>query len=262
MVENGTVLAMRKLENKVAIVTGATIGMGWAIAERFAREGAAVVAGGRDDARGQALLECIRGAGGRAEFVAGDIGTLEANAALVARARAAFGGVDILVANAGVLGIGSITEVPIEIWHQTIATNLHAVFYLCRLGIPALQARGGGTIVINGSIAAQKAFPNHPAYCASKGALVPLVKQLALDYGPTIRANLMCPGPVDTPLLWDSARAFPDPAAAVANAGARTALRRLGLPSDIANLALFLASEDSSWITGSAFTVDGGALCS
>jgi len=253
---------MRKLEHKVAIVTGATIGMGWAIAERFAREGAAIVAGGRDDERGRALLERIRGEGGRAEFVAGDIGTLEANAALVERAQAAFGGVDILVANAGVLGIGSVTEVPVETWHQTLATNLHAVFYLCRLGIPALQARGGGTIVINGSIAALKAFPNHPAYCASKGALVPLVKQLALDYGPTIRANLMCPGPVDTPLLWDSARAFPDPAAAVANAGARTALRRLGLPSDIANLALFLASEDSSWITGSAFTVDGGALCS
>ena len=107
-----------------------------------------------------------------------------------------------------------------------------------------------------------KAFPNHPAYCASKGALIPLVKQLALDYGPTIRANLMCPGPVDTPLLWDSAKAFPDPAVAVQNAGARTALKRLGLPADIANLALFLASNDSSWITGGAFTIDGGALVS
>jgi NAD(P)-dependent dehydrogenase (short-subunit alcohol dehydrogenase family) len=107
-----------------------------------------------------------------------------------------------------------------------------------------------------------KAFPNHPAYCASKGALLPLVKQLALDYGPKIRANVMCPGPVDTPLLWDSAKAFPDPAVAVQAAGARTALKRLGLPSDIANLALFLASDDSSWITGSAFTIDGGALVS
>ncbi len=251
-----------KLEHKVAIVTGATIGMGQAIAERFAKEGAAVVAGGRDEARGQALTERIRSQGGRAEFVAGDIGTLEANAQLVERAQAAFGGVDILVANAGILGIGSVTDVPIEVWHQTIATNLHAVFYLCRVGIPALQARGGGQIVINGSIAALKAFPNHPAYCASKGALVPLVKQLALDYGPSIRTNLMCPGPVDTPLLWDSARAFPDPAAAVQNAGARTALGRLGLPADIASLALFLASDESSWMTGAAITIDGGAVCS
>lgn len=251
---------MKKLEHKVAIVTGATIGMGRAIAERFAKEGAAVVCGGRDVARGNALVDDIRAAGGRAELVTGDIGTLETNQALVACAKQAFGGVDVLVANAGSLGIGSVTEVSLETWHETIATNLHAVFYLCRAGIPELQARGGGTIVINGSIAALKAFPNHPAYCASKGALVPLVKQLALDYGPQIRANLLCPGPVDTPLLWDSARAFPDPAAAVQNAGARTALKRLGLPADIANLALFLASDDSSWITGAAFTIDGGAL--
>jgi len=251
---------MKKLEGKVAIVTGATIGMGQAIAERFATEGAAIVAGGRDLERGHALINGIRAAGGRAELVPGDVGTFEANLALVARAREVFGGVDILVPNAGVLGIGSVTEVALETWHETIATNLHAVFYLCRAGIPEMQKRGGGSIVINGSIAAMKAFPNHPAYCASKGALVPLVKQLALDYGPHIRANLMCPGPVDTPLLWDSAKAFPNPAVAVHDAGARTALKRLGQPSDIASLALFLASDDSSWITGSAFTIDGGAL--
>jgi NAD(P)-dependent dehydrogenase (short-subunit alcohol dehydrogenase family) len=194
--------------------------------------------------------------------VIGNIGTFEANQALVQRAKEAFGGVDILVPNAGVLGIGSITEVSLETWHETIATNLHAVFYLCRAGIPEMLARGGGSIVVNGSIAAMKAFPNHPAYCAAKGALVPLVKQIALDYGPKIRANVMCPGPVDTPLLWDSAKAFPDPAVAVKNAGARTALQRLGQPSDIASLALFLASDDSAWITGSAFTIDGGALIS
>lgn len=251
---------MSKLGGKVAIVTGATIGMGQAIAERFAAEGAAVVLGGRDEARGAAVVRGIRDAGGRAELVLGNIGTLEANQALVARARSAFGGVDVLVPNAGMLGVGSITEVSLATWHDTIATNLHAAFYLCRVGIPALLERGGGSIVVNGSIAAKKAFPNHPAYCASKGALVPLVKQLALDYGPSIRANLMCPGPVDTPLLWDSAKAFPDPSVAVQNAAARTALKRLGTPADVASLALFLASDDSSWITGAALTIDGGAL--
>jgi NAD(P)-dependent dehydrogenase (short-subunit alcohol dehydrogenase family) len=251
---------MKKLQGKVAIVTGATIGMGQGIAERFAREGAAVVCGGRDSERGKAVVDGIVAAGGRAELVTGNIGTFEANQALVARAKETFGGVDILVPNAGILGIGSVTEVSLATWHETIATNLHAVFYLCRAAIPEMLARGGGAIVVNGSIAAMKAFPNHPAYCASKGALVPLVKQLALDYGPKIRANLMCPGPVDTPLLWDSAKAFPDPAVAVQNTVARTALKRLGLPADIASLALFLASDDSSWITGTAFTIDGGAL--
>lgn len=249
---------MKKLAGKVAIVTGATIGMGQAIAERFAAEGAAVVLGGRDAARGNAVLERIRAEGGRAELVIGDVGTLATNEALVARAKDAFGGVHVLVANAGLLGVGSVTTVPLETWHETIATNLHAVFYLCRVGIPELLAQGGGSIVVNGSIAATKAFPQHPAYCASKGALVPLVKQLALDYGPKVRTNLMCPGPVDTPLLWDSAKAFPDPESAVQGAAHATMLKRLGQPADVASLALFLASDDSSWITGASITIDGG----
>src|SRR5688572_15952119 len=112
---------MGKLENKVAIVTGATIGMGQAIAERFAREGAAVVCGGRDPERGKAVVDGIRNAGGRAELVTGNIGTYEANQALVACAKEAFGGVDILVPNAGILGIGSVTEVSLATWHETVA---------------------------------------------------------------------------------------------------------------------------------------------
>jgi len=250
-----------KLEGKVAIVTGATSGMGRSIAELFASEGAAVVASGRNPDRGRALTDAIRSTGGRIRFVSGDIGSLEGNKALVGAALEFFGGVDILVSSAGELGLGSITEVPLEIWHSTMAANLHAVFYLCRLGIPEMNKRGGGSIVVNGSIAAFKGFPNHAAYCASKGALVPLVKQISRDYGPSIRANLICPGPVDTPLIWDSAKAFPDPEKAVKAAADGTVLKRLGLPSDVATLALFLASDDSSWMTGSAVTIDGGALC-
>jgi NAD(P)-dependent dehydrogenase (short-subunit alcohol dehydrogenase family) len=250
-----------KLKGKVAIVTGATSGMGSAIAELFAREGALVIAGGRSAARGRSLTEKIQAEGGRAEFVAGDVGTLEANQALVRAAVERFGGVDTLVMSAGELGLGSVTDVPLETWHSTLAANLHAVFYLCRVGIPEMKKRGGGTIVVNGSIAAYKGFPNHAAYCASKGALVPFVKQMARDYGPSIRVNLMCPGPVDTPLIWDSAKAFPDPQKAVQAAADGTVQKRLGLPGDIASLALFLATDDSSWMTGAAITIDGGALC-
>jgi NAD(P)-dependent dehydrogenase (short-subunit alcohol dehydrogenase family) len=245
----------------VAIVTGATSGMGWGIAERFAKEGASIVAAGRNAERGRSLVEKVRADGGRIEFVAGDVGTLEGNQALVRAAVERFGGVDTIVMSAGELGIGSVTEVPLEIWHATIAANLHSVFYLCRLAIPEMKKRGAGTIVVNGSIAAYKGFPNHAAYCASKGALVPFVKQMARDYGPTIRVNLMCPGPVDTPLIWDSAKAFPDPGKAVQAAADGTVQKRLGLPKDIANLALFLATDDSSWMTGAAITIDGGALC-
>src|SRR5690606_36036515 len=121
--------------------------------------------------------------------------------------------------NAGMLGLASVTEISLETWHQTMNTNLHAVFYLIKLAIPEMLKRGGGSIVVNASIAAMKAFPNHAAYCASKGALIPLVKQIALDYGPAIRANVICPGPVDTPFIWDSARAFPDPETVVQKTG-------------------------------------------
>ncbi len=251
---------MSALTGKAAIVTGATRGMGRAIALRFAREGAALVLGGRNQERGREVLEAIRGEGGRAEFVPGDVGTLEVNRQLVERARDVFGGLDVLVANAGTLGLGSITEVPLETWRQTLATNLDAVFYLMRLGIPELLAQGGVSIVVNGSIAAEKSFPNHAAYCASKGALPALVRQAAVDYGPEVRVNLLLTGPVDTPLIWESAAAFPDPEEAVAAAARKTLAKRLGKSGEIAQAALFLATEQSAWITGSCLTIDGGVL--
>jgi NAD(P)-dependent dehydrogenase (short-subunit alcohol dehydrogenase family) len=251
---------MSKLQAKAAIVTGATSGMGRATALLFAREGASVVASGRDPERGATLVEEIRADGGRAVFVAGDVSLPETNERLVAECERSFGGVDTIVACAGMLGLGSATDVPVETWKQTLAVNLDAVFYLLRSALPALQRRGGGSIVVVGSIAAFKGFPNHAAYCASKGALVALVRQVAMDFGPKVRINLLCPGPVDTPLIWESAVAFPDPPKAVAAVGERTVLKRLGRPEDIAQGALFLASSDSAWVTGTALTVDGGIM--
>ena len=129
-----------------------------------------------------------------------------------------------------------------------------------RAALPALVERGAGSIVVVGSIAAFKGFPNHAAYCASKGALLALVRQAAIDYGPDIRINVLCPGPVDTPLIWDSAAAFPDPARAVSDVAARTLMKRLGSPDDIARAALFLASDESGWTTGTSLTIDGGIM--
>ena len=171
-----------------------------------------------------------------------------------------FGGDDAVVSSAGMLGLGSITGVGEDTWRETMAVNVDAVFYLLREALPAMQARGGGAVVVVGSIAAFKGFPNHAAYCASKGALVGLIRQAAIDYGPTVRLNLLCPGPVDTPLIWESAVAFPDPAKAVSDVGQRTVLKRLGEPDDIAKAALFLASGDSGWITGTTLTIDGGIM--
>jgi NAD(P)-dependent dehydrogenase (short-subunit alcohol dehydrogenase family) len=235
--------------------------MGRSIAELFASEGAAVVVSGRSERRGSETVESIRATGGRAIFLAGDISEEAVNRRLVELALSEFGGLNILVPNAGELGLASITEIEPDQWHRTLATNLHAVFYLLHHGIPEILKGGSGSIVVTGSIAAYKAFPNHVAYCTSKGALIPLIRQVAVDYSPSVRANILCPGPVDTPLIWDSAKAFPDPEKAVSDVAEKTLLKRLGLPLDIAQAALFLASDESSWITGSALTIDGGIMC-
>lgn len=244
-----------QLANKICIVTGATSGMGKAIAERFHAEGALLVLSGRDAQRGAALAQALD----NAIFIAGDVKNMAYNTKLVDTALSAYGGLDIVSMNAGVLGLGQITEVTVESWHETLNTNLSALFYLSKAALPALS-RNRGTIIINASIAAYKSFPNHPAYCASKAGAVALMKQMALDYAPEVRVNAICPGPVDTPLIWDSAKAFENPEIAVKNAAEATLMKRLGQPRDIANLALFLASQEASWITGTAMTIDGGIL--
>lgn len=251
-----------KLKDKVVVVTGATSGMGAAIAKKFAAEGARVVVAGRNRQRGAEVVNGINGINGEAIFVQCDISTMDGNQHLVNETLCCYGAIDMVVMSAGMLGLGSITEVSPETWHHTINSNLNSVFYLLRLAIPEMKQRGQGNIILIGSIAAQKAFPNHPAYCATKGALVPLVKQIALDYGPEIRANVISPGPIDTPLIWDSAKAFSDPDKAVAEAANATVLKRLGTPEEVAQAALFLATEDSSFITGTTLVVDGGRLIS
>lgn len=245
-----------KLENKVCIITGATSGMGKAIAESFSTEGAKLVLSGRNEERGNALAEKLP----NSVFVTGDVGEPAYNEQLVQTAIDNFGGLDILSLNAGMLGLGSVVELPEALWHKTLNVNLSAIFYLSKFAIPQIRKSKGGAIVINSSIAAFKSFPNHPAYCASKAAAVALMKQMAVEYAPDIRINAICPGPVDTPFLWDSAKAFENPGSAVEDAKNATLLNRLGTPEDIAKLTLFLVSEDSSWITGTAMTIDGGIL--
>lgn len=249
-----------RLRGQTAIITGATSGMGKAIAERFVKEGASVILSGRDKQRGKDLEKYLVQQGGRAVFVEGDITDIAVNERLVVEAIHNYGTLDCIVTNAGKLGLGSVTDILFSEWSETINTNLNAVFYLSRFAIPEMQKKGKGTILVNSSIAAFKSFPNHAAYCASKAALVSLVKQMAVDYSPTIRVNAICPGPVDTPLIWDSAKAFDNPETIVQQTGSNTLMKRLGKPEDIASLALFLVSDEASWITGSAYIIDGGIL--
>lgn len=251
---------MGKLDGKVALVTGASSGIGRAIAELLAAEGACVALNGRNKSEGQKIVKSITDKGGSAIFIHADIRSSKANRKLVSTVLSEYGKLDILVPNAGILGLGSITSVTEETWHQTIDTNLNAVFYLIRAAIPHLKTDGKkGSIVVTGSIAAHKAFPNHAAYCASKGALEALVKQAAVDYAPDIRINMVSPGPTETTLYQDSAAAFPNPETVLDEVPDSLPMKRIGHPMEIAKAVLFLASDDSPWTTGSVLTVDGGA---
>ncbi len=249
------------LENQVAIITGSTSGMGEAIARRFAKEGAAVVVNGTSEERGKRIEEEIRADGGRAAFYQADVSSAAEVEAMVDFAVEQFSKVTILVPNAGILGNGLATEISLETWDKTLGVNLNGVYYLCRYGLPRLIDAGGGTVVINASIASFKSFPQHPAYCASKGALIPLMKNIAQDYAEhNIRANAICPGPIDTPLIWDSVKAFPNADSIIDETIGMTCVGRLGTPEDVAEVALFFASDRSSFITGASLTVDGGIM--
>lgn len=247
---------MGKLDGKVALVTGATGGIGRAIAKTLAKEGAKVALNGRNQDQGEAVAKSILDGGGSAIFLQANICSEKENIRLVESTISEFGRLDILVPNAGVLGLGSVTDVSSETWHRTIDTNLHSVFYLLRTAIPAMRQ---GYIVVTGSIAAHKGFPNHAAYCASKGALEALVKQTAVDYAPDIRINMVQPGPIETKLYKDSAVAFPNPDTVLDEVPKSLPMKRIGCPEEIAKAVLFLASEESAWTTGSILTVDGGA---
>lgn len=244
-----------KLKDKVCIVTGATSGMGKAIATQFHAHGAKLVISGRNKERGNSLAKELAGA----VFVSGDVSEPQYNALLVKTAIQHFGKLDIVSLNAGTLGLGNVVELSMEDWHKTVDVNLSAIFYMSKHAIPHLE-KSNGTILINASIAAYKSFPNHPAYCASKAGAVALMKQLAVEYGPKVRVNAICPGPVDTPFIRDSAKAFAHPESAVEDAGKATLMKRLGTPEEVSKLALFLVSEDAAWITGTAMTIDGGIL--
>lgn len=251
----------KALEGQVAIVSGSTSGIGEAIARRFAREGASVIINGTNDEKGKKVEGEIIAEGGKAHFFRADVSSAPEVEAMVKFAVDRFSKVSILVPNAGILGNGLATEISLETWHRTIGINLNGVYYLCRYGLPELIKAGGGTVVINASIASFKSFPGHPAYCASKGALIPLMKNLAQDYAAhNIRVNALCPGPIDTPLIWDSVKAFPNADTIINETIGMTCTKRLGTPDDVAEAALYFASERSSFVTGSSLVIDGGIM--
>ncbi|MEI7969867.1 MAG: SDR family NAD(P)-dependent oxidoreductase [Betaproteobacteria bacterium] len=252
---------MGRLEGKVAVITGAGSGIGLATAQAFAREGARLVLVGRNN---KALADIASEIGpARARAVVADVTTPAANERMVAEAVERFGGLDILVANAGIEGVNAtIDAYPVDVFDQVIAINLRGVFLGLKCAIPAMRARGGGSVVILSSIGGIRGRgQGNSAYIASKHAVIGLMKTAALEgaaHG--IRVNCVLPGPVETRMIRSIEESRSPGAPEVARAAllAGLPMKRYGTPEEVANVILFLASAESSLCTGSTFSADGG----
>ncbi len=248
-----------RLENKVALITGATSGIGEATALLFAREGASVAITGRNEERGRAVSRRILETGGKAIFIRTDVRKIDECRRAVEETLRAFGRLDILFNNAGVFFSNTTLDCSEEQWDLQLDVNLKGTFLMSKCALPGMIEQGSGVIINNSSGWGLVGGDAAVAYCASKGGVVLLTKAMAVDHGRQgIRVNCICPGDVDTPMLPEDARMrglkWEDYLAGCGN----RPLGRIGTSEEIAKAALFLASDDSSFMTGAALVVDGG----
>jgi len=248
---------MAALSGKVALVAGASSGIGYATAKLFAREGAQVVVGARRQTALDALVEEIIQAGGRAVALPGDVKDEAYAKALVELATAQFGGLDVAFNNAGTMGeMGATPDISLSGWEETMRTNLTSAFLGAKYQIPAMLARRGGSLIFTSTfVGYTMGLPGAAAYAASKAGLIGLVQSLASEFGAKgIRVNALLPGGTDTPM----GRAFANTPDTLVFVQGLHALKRIASPEEIARSALYLASDASSFTTGSALLADGG----
>jgi NAD(P)-dependent dehydrogenase (short-subunit alcohol dehydrogenase family) len=247
-----------RLQNKVALITGAGGGIGRAAVRAFSREGARVVVVDADERAGRAVVDEITRQGGAAQFARADVSRAADAQAMIAFAETQFGALHVLFNNAGIFpdADGSVVDTDEALFDHVIAVNLKGVFLGCKYGIPALLRAGGGAIINTASfVAVMGSATSQSAYTASKGGVLAMTREIAVEFARRgIRANALCPGPVNTPLLQSL---LADPAAR-ARRLVHLPMGRLAEPEEVAAAALYLASEESSYVNGATFLVDGG----
>jgi NAD(P)-dependent dehydrogenase (short-subunit alcohol dehydrogenase family) len=250
-----------RIAEKVALLTGAASGIGRATARLFAREGAAVALADVNADAGRRVAEEIAQSGGRAFFEPVDVTRAADCRRLVERAIREFGRIDILFNNAGIIRRATVLDLSEDDWDRVMSVNVKSIYLLSREVIPHMQRASGGTIINTASGWGLTGGARAAVYCASKGAVVLLTKAMAIDHGPQkIRVNCICPGDTDTGMLREEARQLGEKNSRFLAESAKRPLGRVGTPEEIAQAALYLASDASSFVTGTALVVDGGGL--
>jgi len=250
-----------QLAGKVALITGGASGIGRATALLFAREGAAIAIADVNADAGQQVADEIIEAGGRAFFELTDVTGSADCRRFVERAIREFGRIDVLFNNAGIIRRSTVLDLSEEDWDRVMAVNVKAIYLLSRVVVPHMQKAGGGAIVNTSSGWGLAGGAKAAVYCASKGAVVLLTKAMAIDHGAqNIRVNCICPGDTDTPMLREEARQLGVENSRFFAESAKRPLGRAGTPEEIAQAVLYLASDASSFVTGTALVVDGGGL--
>jgi NAD(P)-dependent dehydrogenase (short-subunit alcohol dehydrogenase family) len=249
------------LNGKVALITGGASGIGRATALLFAREGAAVAVVDLNEKAGREVAAVITGSGGRAIFEPADVTVAADCQRAVERTLHEFGGLNILFNNAGIIRRASVVELSEADWDRVMAVNVKSIFLMSRATIPVMAPGGGGSIINTASGWGITGGPKAAVYCASKGAVVLLTKAMAVDHGAqNIRVNCICPGDTDTAMLRSEAQQLGEAQERYLAEAARRPLGRVGQPAEIAQAVLYLASDASSFVTGTALVVDGGGL--
>jgi NAD(P)-dependent dehydrogenase (short-subunit alcohol dehydrogenase family) len=243
----------------VAVITGAGSGIGRAMALLFAQEGARILAADINGSAAEETAAAVQAAAGTAEAFTVNVVAPDEVRAMIDAAIAAYGRIDILCNNAGIGSTTDVVEAEPEEWDRVMAVNVKSVFLGCKYAIPHMIAQGGGVIVNTASVAGMVGLVKRASYSASKGAVIALTRQVAIEYVEQgVRVNCLCPGTVDSPWVGRLLGQADDPSAARSALVARQPMGRLGTPEEIAAAALYLASDDAAFITGTGLVIDGG----